>query len=102
MPLSSSQVLTYLEEHSIHQHNGDFNSLLEMIHHIYTVSNPIDNDTTRSYFQNVEEILRDLPCEKTDKLFWVISDLCIEYERTAFSHGILVGMQLMTELNGLP
>lgn len=102
MALSSAQVLAYLEDHSIRQHTGDLKSLLEMIHYIYTDSNPIDNNATRAYFKEVEAILRKLPSNQTDTLFWVISDLCAEYERAAFSHGILVGMQLITELNGLP
>lgn len=102
MALSAAEVLSYLENHSIRKYDGDFNSLLEMIHHIYTGSNPIDNNATRTCFQTVETILLELPPEKADTLFWFFSNLCTEYERSAFSHGILVGMQLMTELNGLP
>lgn len=102
MALSSKQVLDYLNDHLIRNHNGDFGSLLEMLHYIYTTGNPVDNDTTRSLFQDTEVILKDLSADQADAIFWTISRLCTEYERRAFSHGILVGMHLMTELTVLP
>ena len=102
MALSSAQILDFLENHSIRKHNGDFNSLLEMLHYIYTASDPVSNDTLHAHFQKVEKILQQLSSEQADTLFSAIRKLCTEYERGAFSHGIAVGMLLMTELNALP
>ena len=102
MLLSSNQVLDYLSNHPIKNHNGDLGSLLEMLHYVYTISNPIDSDTIRSIFQHTEAIAKSLSAEQTEDLFWAVSELCTQYEQSAFSHGILVGMHLMTELNALP
>ena len=100
--LSSKQVIEFLNNHPIRNHNGDFGSLLETHHYIYTTENPVDNDTIRSLFRHIEDILSPLPTEQSETLFWTVSELCTQYECSTFSHGILVGMHLMTELNALP
>lgn len=37
-----------------------------------------------------------------DLLFSIFSDLCMEHERASFSHRLLAGLYLTTELNALP
>ena len=73
-----------------------------MLHYIYTNSNAIDSAAIRNSFRKVEAIQKNLSSDEKNQLFSTLSDLCLEYEQAAFSHGILVGMHLMTELNGLP
>ena len=102
MSVHTSQVFDYLDTHPVNQHDGDFTSVLEMLHYIYTSSNPIDNEHLRNHFQKVRYILDTLSKEDADTLFSVMCDLYYELEKTAFSHGITVGMHLMTEVNTLP
>ena len=75
MKITSNQVLEYLNNHPIRNHNGGLNSLLEMLHYIYTTINPVDNDNIRSLFLRVEDILSPLPAEQSETLFWTISEL---------------------------
>ena len=101
MSIQVSQVLEYLEAHPVGGAAGDFESLLDMLHFIYAESNPIDSAAIREHFRSVDELLDLLPREAADRIFIVTSDLCLEFEHTAFQHGVLVGMTLMTELNAL-
>lgn len=102
MPICSSQVLDYLDAHPIHQHEGDFSSLLDMLFFIYTSSNPIENDKIHSVITQLYSTFAPLTSEQENTLFSTLRVLCEENELAAFSHGVLVGMSLMTELNGLP
>ncbi|MBQ8834524.1 MAG: hypothetical protein IJ001_06330 [Oscillospiraceae bacterium] len=102
MSIHVSQVYDYLESHPLTKYEGEFESLLEMLHYIYTTANPIVNDTIRERFQEMGHILKKLSVEEDDALHNLVCDLCLEHEQLAFAHGITVGMYLMTEINALP
>ena len=102
MPITTTQVFDYLEAHPLTKYEEEFTSLLEMLHYIYTAANPIVSDTIRERFQDLGHILEKLSIEDDDALHDRIRDLCLEYERLSFAHGITVGMYLMTEINALP
>jgi len=102
MTIQNSQVFEYLNTHPILSHDGDLASLLELLHQIYIAGNPIDSGKIRACFQNLQQILDRLPIADVDAMFRLVNDICYEYESCAFSHGLLVGMHLMTELNALP
>lgn len=102
MSIHITQVFDYLEAHPLTKYEGEFDSLLEMLHYIYTAANPIVTDTIREGFRDVGHILQRLSVEEDDALHARICDLCLEHERLAFAHGITVGMYLMTEINMLP
>ncbi len=101
MSIQTSQVFEYLDAHPLWRYEGSFESLLETLHHIYTVGNPIDSEAIRSAFRRAYP-LEKLSPDEADALIRVTSNFCSKYELLAFSHGILVGMNLMTEINGLP
>lgn len=102
MSIHTSQVFEYLDAHPVCCYEGNFASLLEMLHHVYTTSNPVDSEEIHAEFQRLEHILKKLPLADRNAVFRTVSDLCFEYELHAFSHGLVVGMHLMTELNALP
>lgn len=101
MSIQTSQVYEYLDTHPASSYLGDFESLLNMVHFIYTANNPIDSAKIRTGFQSLGHILSQLSPEDEDSLFTQISDICFAYEQESFYHGILFGMHLMTELNAL-
>ena len=45
MSIHITQVFDYLEAHPLTKHEGEFDSLLEMLHYIYTAANPIVTDS---------------------------------------------------------
>nr|MBQ8243702.1 hypothetical protein [Oscillospiraceae bacterium] len=101
MSIQIQQVFDYLDTHPINQHSGNFTSLLEMLYNAYVEANSIDTVVIKEKFRQMDTILSKLPLSENDQLFYLVCDLCLEYERSAFAHGILVGMHLMTELNSL-
>lgn len=101
MSIHISQVFEYLDAHPISCYEGNFESLLEALHYVYTTSNPIDSEEIRGEFQRLHSILEKLPHTDRNALYQIVSDLCFEYELRSFSHGLVVGMNLMTEINAL-
>lgn len=102
MSIHTAQVFEYLDTHPVSRYEGDFQSLLEMLHYIYTTCNPIDNDRIHESFLQLGEILSVLSFDEQNALSAIVCDLCYEHEQSAFFHGLSVGMHLMTEVNCLP
>ena len=101
MSVHTNQVFDYLDTHPVSRYEGDFRSLLEMLHYIYTTCNPINGETIRDGFRKMRSVIDKLPMEEQDALFSCVCDLCYEYEQQAFYHGLAAGMHLMAEINGL-
>lgn len=102
MSIHISQVLDYLDNHPICREADCMESLLEMLHDVYSMHNSIDNEQIRDKFGQLRETLGQLPAETFDAFFALVCDLCMEHEQLAFSQGVLAGMMLMTEVNRLP
>ena len=102
MSIHIHEVLDFLDEHPICCHDGSVDSILKMIHEAYIVNNSIDSQTIRALFQELRLNGENLTDECFDKLFSCVCELCFEHETEAFSHGIVVGMHFMTEVNRLP
>ena len=101
MQITLQQVLDYIDAHPLRLHNGNFTSFLDMLHYVYTESNPIDTEEIRAEFSELRPILNMLPGEEADALFGLVCDLCLQFEKTAFAHGITAGLYLHTELSTL-
>ena len=102
MAIHIHEVLDYLDVHPIGLHEGGVKSLMEMLHDIYVDYNEIDSEELRNLSRNLHHILSDLSKDAQSTVFDTVGALCAEHEVLAFSHGIVVGMQLMTEVNRLP
>ena len=70
MAIKIKDVLDYLDQHPICSECGDVKTLLEVIREVYVFYNGTEGDS-----------------------------LCREREQVAFEQGVVVGMQLMTEVN---
>lgn len=102
MSIHIDQVSDYLDTHPICREADTVKSLLEMLHDVYVMHNSMDSEEIREKFREFRLVLNELPKEITDALFSVTCDLCMEHEVLAFSHGVIVGMNLMTDVNRLP
>ena len=102
MSIHTKDVYEYLDTHPVSLYEGDFQSLLEMLHYIYTTCNPIDSEKIRENIHQLSDILKPLSFEDNNTVTDLVIDLCSEHEQLAFYHGMTVGMNLMTEINGLP
>lgn len=102
MSIHTNDVFDYLDAHPVSLYEGDFQSLLEMLHYIYTTCNPVDSQKIREDIKQLEDILKPLSFEDDNVVSNLVCDLCYEHEQIAFYHGLTVGMHLMTEINSLP
>lgn len=102
MAIHINEILDYLDDHPVCCHNGGVESLMEMLHDAYIAHNSIDSEKIRSCFQALDSESENLTLNMANQLHSMICDLCMEHEVLAFSHGIVVGMHLMSEVNYLP
>ena len=77
---------------------ADANSILDMLFYYYIDANQIDNAVIRCQFRDLDITLSDLSWENNEKVFSLAVDLCISHAKKAFTEGVLIGMQLFTEL----
>ena len=102
MAVHLQDIFDYLDVHLARDHADSAASLMQMLHEVYTANYTVDTQKIRDMFRQVSDIVDMLPGENGETLFFLVCDLCMEQERTAFSHGVAVGMQLMSEIRVLP
>ena len=102
MSIHIHQIEEYLDNNLIVKRAGSVESLMELLHDAYLSYNTVDSDEIREKFAYLRALLPELPGQRFDELFAVVCDLCITHEVLAFSQGVAVGMDLMTEVNRLP
>lgn len=101
MSIHINEVLDYLDAHPIRYYNGRIQSLMEMLYDVYAEYNCVESQEIQELLQAYDHLLEALPRSIKDELWTLSCNLCREHEVVAFSHGIVVGMHLMTELNSL-
>ena len=102
MSIHNNEILDYLDEHPIGCYEGGVKSLMEMLHDVYIEHNSVDSEEIHRLLQRFQDLLEQNPLDSRDALYGLVSDLCREHEVLAFSHGIVVGMYLMSEARTLP
>jgi len=102
MSVHINEVLDYLDIHPICCHNGTIYSLMDILLDVYKMHNRIDSQELRQLQHTLQHYIGTLPDADSKQVFRILSQLCMEHEQLAFSHGIVVGMHLMSEVNMLP
>ena len=102
MSVHIDEVLEYLDAHPIGCYSGGVKSLMEMLYEVYCEYNDVNSDEIRDLMSRYYDLVDGYPMEDEERLYTLISELCGKHEVIAFAHGILVGMNLMAEVNGLP
>lgn len=98
MGWSGDDLRKYLMLNQPNYGHEDVHSLLEMVRDSYTMYNPVESESIKAHFRALGQIMDELSYEQVEMLFSVVSDLCEQYERTAFLAGLRVGAQMMVEL----
>lgn len=98
MAITVQQVLSYLDTHPLCTNKQSFTSLLQILCNIYYEYNPVDTPQMKAMFEQLDTILSKLSFSDNNLIFDTVIRLCIECEKTSFSHGIAVGVRLMAEL----
>lgn len=76
----------------------DADSLLDFLFCCYTQDHPLDGEAIRCCYKKLEPAFESLPREESNHLFQNIAELCIAYERAAFTEGLRIGVVLEREL----
>lgn len=76
---------------------GDAESVLDILYGHYTEHGSSDSEKIMSQFIALRSLV-NLPPQEYDPIFYVVSDLCIEYGRLAFFEGLRMGIQLADEI----
>lgn len=92
------QIKEYISDNPPNYEDKDPQSLMELFASYYMMCNPIENAVIREKFRSLEPIMKSLSRKKENKLFHVVSELCAEYETSAFQEGFRVGAQIIMEL----
>lgn len=98
MAITIQQVLSYLDTHPLCASSQNLPSLLHTLCNIYNEYNPVEPPQIKAAFDHLDTILSKLSLSDNNQLFDTVIRLCIDYENTAFSHGMAVGVRLMAEL----
>lgn len=78
---------------------GGGESVLDMLYWHYMEHNHCDSQKIRKQFDTLRKLV-NFPSKEYDQVFYVVSDLCLEYGRQAFGDGIKLGVALFQELSG--
>ena len=76
---------------------GDAESVLGILYEYYMEHGHSDSEKIMSQFTALRALL-DLPPQKYDPILYMVSDLCMEHGRVAFSEGLRMGIQLADEI----
>ena len=90
-------IKTYLSEKEPKYEQG-IHSLLDMLFWHYTLENPVEDSKIRGQFRGLEDILGPLGNRQADVVMDKVTDLCFDYQQTAFQEGMRAGARLMLEL----
>ena len=87
-----------LSAHTPQYGYGSVHSLCEMLYMSYTELNPIDSEKIQTLIHALNPYFRNLSIHEESETFYLLMDLCAEFERLAFLEGMHVGSRLTAEL----
>ena len=79
-------------------YGSDANSILEMLFTYYHECNNTDTDSVKAAFGDLYQRMHGMPLRELDRIVDVICTLCREHEKSGFSEGVKVGIQLSVEI----
>ena len=93
----------YMKEHPDNFY-GDVDTLLELIYFHYTEYSPVETPEFKAAIHPLERTLRSLveTDEEAEEYMNIVFELCIAYERQAYTEGMKLGARLVMELMELP
>ena len=82
-----------------HQPNfGDGESVLALLYEAYSECNRLDDFQIKSDFDELYCMMNGMPLRDIDKIIYPVCKLCRNHERSAFIHGVMIGVKLAEEL----
>lgn len=97
MERSVDKLKRYLEQNP--PNFGDRESVLDVLYWDYIEHGSPDSEKICNLFADLRKLM-GMPSQEYDQVFYVVSDLCLEYGRLAFGEGVKIGIALFRELYG--
>lgn len=88
----------YFSQIKLGEDTDTVDTVLEFLWERYNSLFPEQDALVKDAEQRMTGVYESLPAKEADRLFFLISDLCIAYERAAFLNGIRIGAKLTMEL----
>ena len=89
----------YVESQTPSCHDGDEESLLEMLFNIYTELKGFDNQVIRKDFEALYTAVNGKSLQEIDAVIYPVCDLCRDHQKVGFIEGVKVGFTLRSELS---
>lgn len=88
----------YVEAQKTNDHDGDGESLLEMMFNTYTELKGFDNQIIREDFEALYVAMNGKSLQEIDQVIFPVCDLCRDHQKVGFIEGVKVGFILRSEL----
>ena len=76
-------------------------NLLALLFRCAEERQPLENEAIREAFAKLENELHHLPLKDNNRVFFIVTELCDQYARQAFSAGFEVGLRFREEVSPL-
>lgn len=86
----------YVEQNPLNY--GEVESVLDILFWYYAEYGSLDSEKIRDQFDSLRKLV-NFPPKEYDRVFAVVSNLCLEHGRLAFREGMRLGMLLMCEVS---
>ena len=77
---------------------GNAESMLALLYESYIDLQGYDNEQIKEDFNELYGLMNGMPLRDMDKIIYPVCTLCRDHERSGFSHGVKVGIQLNQEI----
>ena len=94
----AQQLKSYIETHPFDSGDSNCVTVLDQLYQVYADSYESDPQEIKDAFQQLGDLLEDLPLVDNDMLFGLVCRLCIAYDQKAYRDGLQYGAHLMSEL----
>ena len=99
MSVHISEVIDYLDEHPLCCYEGKLCTFIDMLHNAYTAYNSIDSEKLKDFYIQLEKMEKCMTAKDVEEIDRLVCKIAMEHEILGFTHGIRIGMLLMTEIN---
>ena len=79
-------------------YGSNAHSILEMLFSYYHECNNTDTDAVKAAFEDLYQRMHGMPLREMDRIIDAVCTLCREHEKSGFSEGVKVGIQLSVEI----
>lgn len=100
MRLTFEDLKLFLNEQQPDYGNGDVHSLMDFLYWQYAAYNSTETAQIRESLEQLYQQIQHLTFQQQNAITDLLTELCIQYEKSAFQEGFHLGVRLMMELTG--